>query len=403
MADPKYANLPGIDVDSPDVYETNDLPEDDQAASVPTELSSDSVEKLSVDTKSALKKFKGKEVNASDLDFSDRISQTKRTGYGVERAEYGMAEYGPNRIETPQQKCQRLQYEIRELAEEVHSIQENVKADSSSENASAVPFGKQLEYLQHQLTDLHLEKLLGPTATVDMSDPQGSLHKRLLTQLDAYVPSQPGNAETKQQSKVPTDHVMYELYYRPEQAQFSRNARLASLEERLERLEAAIGQGYDKLGVLTAETDNKSLLGAVSVMNSKLSLLDPGNLDQVEARLQNVLHKLGQISDKKPSEEDEEKQNKISELYNMVKKWESIAESVPQVVDRLVSLKELHEQALQFSQALSALDSAQQEISTSIMSHGEMVKQLQVTFKENTDALKSNCESIDSRIKNIKK
>uniref|UniRef100_A0A3Q2PP43 Uncharacterized protein n=1 Tax=Fundulus heteroclitus TaxID=8078 RepID=A0A3Q2PP43_FUNHE len=31
MADPKYANLPGIAFNEPDVYETGDLPEDDQA------------------------------------------------------------------------------------------------------------------------------------------------------------------------------------------------------------------------------------------------------------------------------------------------------------------------------------------------------------------------------------
>jgi hypothetical protein len=35
---------------------------------------------------------------------------------------------------------------------------------------------------------------------------------------------------------------------------------MASLEERLERLENAIGQSVDKVGVLTADTDNKSLL-----------------------------------------------------------------------------------------------------------------------------------------------
>ncbi|PNI39231.1 DCTN2 isoform 12 [Pan troglodytes] len=31
MADPKYADLPGIARNEPDVYETSDLPEDDQA------------------------------------------------------------------------------------------------------------------------------------------------------------------------------------------------------------------------------------------------------------------------------------------------------------------------------------------------------------------------------------
>ena len=34
------------------------------------------------------------------------------------------------------------------------------------------------------------------------------------------------------------------------------------------------------------------------------------------------------------------------ELYELVKKWNSVAETLPNVVDRLVSLKDLHEQGL---------------------------------------------------------
>jgi len=42
---------------------------------------------------------------------------------------------------------------------------------------SPVSLSKQLEYLQHQLNDLHLEKLLGPEASINLSDPQGALQK----------------------------------------------------------------------------------------------------------------------------------------------------------------------------------------------------------------------------------
>lgn len=406
-ADPKYANLPGIDLNSPDVFETSDLPEDDQALQKePEELSSESVEKIGIDTQAALGKFKGKGLIATGLDFSDTISANRRTGYDSTRTEYEMLEEG-GKIENPQQKFQRLQHEIRELAEEVHRIQENVKGESTSEKMSPVGLSKQLEYLQHQLNDLHLEKLLGPDASVDLSDPQGALQKRLLTQLDSYQPKDvKAKTPTKQGAPATSggdNCVNYELYYRPEQAQFSKNARMARLEERLERLEAAIGQNQDKLGVLTADTDNKSLVGAVAILNSKLTLLDQANLDAVEARLHNVLHKLTQISEKKGATEDTEKQNKVAELYDLVKKWNSVSDSVPQVVDRLTGLKELHEQALQFSQALGYLDTAQQEITNSLQTHGDMLKQLQEMFKQNTEVVKNNCASIDARVKALNK
>ena len=42
--------------------------------------------------------------------------------------------------------------------------------------------------------------------------------------------------------------------------------------------------------------------------------------------------------------EDAEKQNKISELYDLVHQSESMAAALPEVVDRLEALQGLHEQ-----------------------------------------------------------
>ncbi|XP_060578702.1 dynactin subunit 2-like [Ruditapes philippinarum] len=403
MADPKYAKLPGIDLNSPDVYETSDLPESEQSiAPSQEEVPNDAIDKIQLDTETAYKQFKGKGVEGKNIDFSDKISESRRTGYEAQ-VEYELLGEGTGKVESPQQKYMRLQHEIRELSEEVSKIKDNIKSEATEEKLSPVSMGKQLEYLQHQLTDLHLEKVLGPEASVDLSDPQGALQKRLLTQLESFKPSQKPASKAGKESGAGEDHVTYELFYRPEQAQFSRNAKLASLEERLERLEAAMGNtSSDKLGLLTADTDNKSLVGAVAVVNSKMSLLDPTNVEQVEVRLHSVLQKLDKIAEKKNTQEDGEKQNKISELYSMVKKWEATADVLPKVVDRLSALKDLHEQALQFSQALAYLDTTQEEINTSLKSHGDMLKQMEGTMNENISTIKNNCESLDERMKNLK-
>ncbi|VDI63177.1 dynactin subunit 2-like [Mytilus galloprovincialis] len=401
MADPKYANLPGIDIGAPDVYETDELPEDDQALQTPSEVKeeeNESIDKSNIDTSSALGKFKGKDLKASNIDFSDRITSSRRTGYDADKTEYEMLEEG--KIETPQQKYQRIQHEIRELAEEANRIKENVKEEANTEKLNPVAFSKQLEYLQHQLSDLQLEKLLGPDTTVNLSDPQGALQKRLMTQLQAYKPVEKSKKSPDGKGE---DCVMYELYHRPEQAQFSRNAKMASLEERLDRLEAVIGHNPEKLSILTADTDSKCLLEAVSVVNSKLSLLEPTSLEQVDARLHGVNHKLTQIAEKKTAQENNEKQTKLMELYELVKKWNSVSDTLPQVVDRLVSLKDLHEQALQMTQTLGYLDTAQQEINSSLHSHGDLLKQIQETFKQNTDAIKTNTEKLEQRMKTVQK
>ena len=37
---------------------------------------------------------------------------------------------------------------------------------------------------------------------------------------------------------------------------------------------------------------------------------------------------------------------KVAELYEITKKWDTVANTVPHVVDRLVALQELHEQGI---------------------------------------------------------
>ena len=56
-------------------------------------------------------------------------------------------------------------------------MQENVKADAETEKVSPVPLVKQAEYLQQQLSDLHLDKLLGDQSEINLADPQRALHK----------------------------------------------------------------------------------------------------------------------------------------------------------------------------------------------------------------------------------
>ena len=78
MADPKYANLPGLALDQPDVYETSDLPEVDQFDD--KFVDDDVVETLHITATEAFGKFKSKQLDTKNVDFSDAIKRSKRQG-----------------------------------------------------------------------------------------------------------------------------------------------------------------------------------------------------------------------------------------------------------------------------------------------------------------------------------
>uniref|UniRef100_A0A665TL47 Dynactin subunit 2 n=1 Tax=Echeneis naucrates TaxID=173247 RepID=A0A665TL47_ECHNA len=411
MADPKYANLPGIAFNEPDVYETGDLPEDDQAQFESEELCSDSVERIVVNPNAAYDKFKDKHVNTKGLDFSDRISKSRRVGY--ESGDFEILGEGCGVKETPQQKYQRLVNEIQELTQEVDAIQAATKESNAEERLTPVVLAQHAAQLKQQLVSAHLDSLLGPQAHINLADPDGALARRLLAQLEAAKGSRgssAGDSKPTPSAKGPDGVVLYELHSRPEQERFNESAKMAELEKRLAELEIAVGSGSDKKvqsnsHSLSTHTSpfTASLIHTNSLLQARVSALDSATLDQVEARLQSVLGKMNEIAKHKAAIEDADTQNKVSQLYDVVQKWDAMSTSIPQVVQRLVAVKELHEQAMQFGQLLTHLDTTQQMINNSLKDNNTLLTQVQQTMKENLVAIEENFAALDQRMKKLSK
>ncbi|XP_067361244.1 dynactin subunit 2 isoform X2 [Channa argus] len=322
MADPKYANLPGIAFNEPDVYETGDLPEDDQAQFESEELCSDSVERIVVNPNAAYDKFKDKHISTKGLDFSDRISKSRRVGY--ESGEFEILGEGCGVKETPQQKYQRLVNEIQELIQDVDAIQAATKESNAEERLTPVILAQQAVQLKQQLVSAHLDSLLGPQAHINLADPDGALARRLLTQLEVAKGSRgsgTGDSKSAGSAKAPDGVVLYELHSRPEQERFNESAKMAGLEKRLAELEIAVGSGSDKQGPLSAGVRGASLMDTIELLQARVSALDSATLDQVEARLQSVLGKMNEIAKHRAAIEDADTQNKPCSLVSCLPTW----------------------------------------------------------------------------------
>uniref|UniRef100_A0A8C4QQ29 Dynactin 2 (p50) n=1 Tax=Eptatretus burgeri TaxID=7764 RepID=A0A8C4QQ29_EPTBU len=399
MADPKYANLPGIAVDEPDVYETTDLPEDDQAGFESEELSSESVDRIVVSPNAAFDKFKDKQISSKKTDFSDRITRTCRTGYEAE--EYEMLGEGNATEETPQQCFQRLHHEIQELSEKMQRAQELAQENDESKRLRSTDLAQQVLTLKQHLSSLQHERLLGPDARVDLVDPQGAIAKRLLTHLDSIKTADPAKEGEKQAPSSDGDKVAYELYFNPQEAKFRELSTVSELEKRLSKLEAAVGKSSSNASSAGMLMQGTSVLATLELMQSHVSTLDPMTLDHIEGRLQGVLGKLSEATKHKSYAEGTDAHQKVNRLYEVVEQWGAMADTLPQVVERLRGLKELHEHALQFSQLLNHLESSQNAISNSLQNNSTLLTGLQSTMKENAIAIEANFTSLQSRMKNL--
>lgn len=136
-------------------------------------------------------------------------------------------------------------------------------------------------------------------------------------------------------------------------------------------------------------------------LNTKMSLLDAERLDKVDNKLQLLLQRVAQLNEKKNIVEDQEKLNKVNELFQMMSNWKDVSASVPALVERLSSLSELHQKALQFSSTLSRLDAEQSSLTESIQTSVTTLDDLKKKFEQNLESIKTNFENLNQRIQSI--
>ncbi|XP_039256733.1 dynactin subunit 2-A-like [Styela clava] len=377
MADPKYAGLPGIDTSEKDIYESGDLPEDDQQW-IPEELSSESVEKDNINTKEAFKQFNSKYVSGSDADFSEKLGSKP----GYDTGEYSIA--GIGEVETPTQKLQRLRAEVAQLSTELKS--------GSGDKSGSLPAEtlKQVEILQSQLAS---------HGQGDGTYLHGSFDKVLSSINEMMALQQKSTSSSSKKNQEGS----YSLMIKPDQSQLKFGAKMSDIEARISKIEKAVGVDTEALAVLSSQTKHKNLKAAVEGLEVKRNMLDPEKLPQVDTRLQAVLNKLNEINKvrKQKGAEQVALDKKVLEIYDLVQKWDSVCASLPSIIHRLETLNSLHQQAADFSSTLQHMETVQNQIATKIGDTTTLAKQVDETFKQNAQTIQSNLQSLENRIQNL--
>ncbi|XP_040432015.1 dynactin subunit 2-like isoform X1 [Cygnus olor] len=367
MATLKFADLPSIAWNEPEVYETSDTLKGDQAEFEMEELTSTSVEHFIVNPNAAFENFKDKRLGTKGVDFSDSTSKTSTTGY--------------------------------KSGEHENSV---LKESEAEEELMPVALARQVEGLKQQLVSSHLQKLLGPAAAIDFTDSEGTLAKRLLQQLEVVKCKKAVSGERPDKAPAPTgDMLTFELYWRPEQDQFSQAASIAELEKRLAQLEVMVRYEPDSQNPLLVGLKGTSLVETVQILQAGVNILDMAVLDQVEARLQSVLQKVIENTEHKAIVLDPETQSKIHQVHEMMQHWDPVASSLPDVVQRLLTLRDLHEEATWFMQALVYWETTQQEMVAALRSKALLLVEVQKMLKENLAIVQDNFSSLKAHIKQL--
>jgi dynactin-2 len=381
----KFAALPGIAFDQPDCYETSDLPESDQRPAAAAAVdSSANVEILNVDPGDAYKRFQDKSLTVSGADFSGTASGKGYQSYG----QWGLTQQRDE--ETPLEKYRRLQIEVQELQQTFENM--TIPADESSKQT----FGDiDLKDVCSEMKSLDSKlKQIDCDSCVDglIANTAGT---KTLSQLEQSLrPAAAPDTKPKSGPAGSSNAVMYELSY---PADAGTSLSLHQLEERVRSLEQLLGSG-DKVSLLSGATGATTICETVRQVSRKVMLMDPAQLDQLDARLNTILEKVSSIADRKSAVDDLEQESRVNEVIQLIRETEGQRSALPAIAARLSSLSELEEQAIQFSGAISYIDSLQRQTTRDLVSSQEDLNKVRESLNQNMSLFRQAVESFEKRL-----
>ncbi|XP_035201059.1 dynactin subunit 2-like [Oxyura jamaicensis] len=199
------------------------------------------------------------------------------------------------------------------------------------------------------------------------------------------------------------DTVTFEVYWRPGKDQFALDAKIVELEKRLAQLEATVQCKPISQNLLLVEPMGSSLLETVQILQTKVNIFDELMLDQIEARLKSILGKVKEIAEHEVTVQCANSQSTIHQTYELMQHWDPIASSLPDVVQYLLTLRDLHEEATQVGQVLEDMEAMQKEIADALQVNTFLLEVVQKTMKEFLAFVEENIAEIEASIRKLQK
>lgn len=221
---------------------------------------------------------------------------------------------------------------------------------------------------------------------------QKDLTARFFQQIDALKRAQQGR--TASDGKPP---IVYEIFSNGELNAVDRDAktRVAALEARLALLEKTLGTlhtrhaGVDGVGAALAGIDDGSadnVTSAVDRLEKRVNLLNEKNLDAIKTRTSALMHEFQLLNKLRESSSSVQEalaaqadREKLQQVYDKLTSLDDVAAAVPALVDRLVSLKAVHDDTLQMNGRVQTLERAHESLADLLESDAAMLANVRVT------------------------
>ncbi|KAJ1887867.1 hypothetical protein LPJ66_008886 [Kickxella alabastrina] len=376
----KYSNLPDIDLDQPDVYETTDEPQEmdldiDQPATISEDISTESVSATQ-----AAERFRQASGDEPPKTALARYQKSLFRTLQLDSLPGGLEVGGLT--ESKEQRLRRLVYETQELKEQIEKEEGGAgdgKGSVGGNKQGSVELMKLACGLNEELAFLGRQ----------IGDGSGLVSRELWQRLDGTPTATASGAEGKKLRAKEEPSV---------------------LEQRIAGLEKILGNSSSG-----NHNQQRSLVDSVSRLRQQMDVLaDPNRVDGIQRRIKQVLVDMERLdlaqtqatrtlqSSEDPSKGqrlDPAVVKKIDEVYDKLMAVDALVELAPAVARRLQTLAKLHVEASDAVAGIRRIEREQGAVKEELVTMRDVAEGLRKAIGENSLTLKDNMLHLDARIK----
>eukprot|EP00002_Diphylleia_rotans_P015820 TRINITY_DN3064_c0_g1_i2.p1 TRINITY_DN3064_c0_g1~~TRINITY_DN3064_c0_g1_i2.p1 ORF type:complete len:320 (-),score=73.18 TRINITY_DN3064_c0_g1_i2:178-1137(-) len=169
---------------------------------------------------------------------------------------------------------------------------------------------------------------------------------------------------------------------------------LQTVEERIARLETTVGASLLPEGI----SNYREL---ASVLHEKLSIIsDPTKLEGIRSRLAPLISQLESVSKAKhlPTKTTQDVDARIMRAFEILESWEKYSTTLPLLVERLMTLQDIHTGAAKVHTQVIEMDQEQKRLQELLHDNQNALQKLSSTFQENAKIIETNTRHLSSRM-----
>lgn len=314
-------------------------------------------------------------------------------------------------LESPLTRFTRLTMEIKELEADLTLLATNADAKKAK---MLVDAAQEAEYdevmhglstLQANLSAIEQNVAFRPflhhsTSSVNGGNDALALQKELTSrffkQIEALKAQQQGKSSTATTAGGENAPIVYEIYSNGELNAVEKDAktRTLALESRIATLEKAIGNFHVKElrtdGLSTLAMSGADLSSVVTQLEKRVNLLNEKNLDAIKTRTTALIHeftllnKLKEAPSVQSALSSQADREKIQQIYDKLVSIDDVSGSVPMLVDRLVTLKAVHDDSLDMSARVKRVEQSSETLAGLLETDTAVLENVSAAFMRET-------------------